>query len=42
MIERPEVRGLFTSINNRDIWVFHLSYNPGKGEKAEDLTSLYT
>jgi 2-polyprenyl-6-methoxyphenol hydroxylase-like FAD-dependent oxidoreductase len=37
LIERPEVRGLFTSINNKDIWVFHLSYNVSKGEKAEDF-----
>jgi putative polyketide hydroxylase len=36
-IDRPEVRGLFTSINNSDRWVFHLSYDPDKGEKAEDF-----
>ncbi|KAL8939145.1 MAG: hypothetical protein Q9216_003519 [Gyalolechia sp. 2 TL-2023] len=36
MIERPEVCGLFTSINNSDRWVFHLSYDPSKGEKASD------
>lgn len=38
MIERPEVCGLFTSINNSDRWVFHLSYDPFKGEKASDFT----
>ncbi len=37
LIERPEVRGLFTSINNRDIWVFHLPYDVSKGEKPEDF-----
>lgn len=37
IIERPEVCGLFTSINNADRWVFHLSYDPSKGEKAEDF-----
>ena len=37
VIERPEVRGLLTSINNSDRWVFHLSYNPAKGEKVEDF-----
>lgn len=37
-IERPEVCGLFTSINNSDRWVFHLSYDPSKGEKASDFT----
>jgi putative polyketide hydroxylase len=36
LIERPEVRGLFTSINNKDIWVFHLSYHASKGETPED------
>ena len=37
MVERPEVCGLFTSINNSDRWVFHLSYDPSKGEKASDF-----
>lgn len=37
LIERPEMRGLFTSINNSDRWVFHLSYDPRKGEKPEDF-----
>ena len=37
MVERPEVCGLFTSINNNDRWVFHLSYDPSKGEKASDF-----
>jgi putative polyketide hydroxylase len=36
LIERPEVRGLLTSINNSNRWVFHLSYDPAKGESAED------
>ncbi|KAL8701447.1 MAG: hypothetical protein Q9201_004899 [Fulgogasparrea decipioides] len=36
-IERPEVCGLFTSINNSDRWVFHLSYDPSNGEKASDF-----
>ncbi|MCJ1337408.1 hypothetical protein MMC09_002690 [Bachmanniomyces sp. S44760] len=39
VIDRPEVCGLFTSINNNDRWVFHLSYDPSKGEKASDFTS---
>ena len=37
MIERPEVCGIFTSINNSDRWVFHLSYDPSKGEEASDF-----
>ena len=35
-IERPEVSGLLTSINNSDRWVFHLYYDPSKGEEASD------
>jgi putative polyketide hydroxylase len=30
LIERPDVRGLFTSIDNRSRWVFHLSYDAGR------------
>lgn len=37
-IDRPEVCGLLTSINNSDRWVFHLSYDPTKDEKAEEFT----
>ena len=33
LINRPEVRGLFTSINNSNRWVFHLSYDQKNGEK---------
>lgn len=36
-IQRPEVRGLLTSINNSDRWVFHLAYDPSRGEKPEDF-----
>ncbi|KAI9742201.1 MAG: hypothetical protein M1818_004101 [Claussenomyces sp. TS43310] len=36
-VECPEVCGLFTSINNSDRWVFHLSYDPSKGENASDF-----
>jgi putative polyketide hydroxylase len=35
-IEGPEVNGMFTSINNADRWVFHLAYDPTKGERPED------
>lgn len=38
LIERPEVRGLFTSINNSDSWVFHLPYHPAQGEKTQDFS----
>ena len=37
IVERPEVSGLFTAINNSDRWVFHLIYDPSKGEKASDF-----
>ena len=36
-VECPEVCGMFTSINNSDRWVFHLSYDPSKGEKPSDF-----
>ncbi|MCJ1286221.1 hypothetical protein MMC26_005566 [Xylographa opegraphella] len=39
MVERQEVCGLFTSINNSDRWVFHLSYDPSRGEKASDFSA---
>jgi hypothetical protein len=32
------MHGLFTAINNSDKWVFHLSYDPEKGEKPADYT----
>ena len=37
IIDRPEVFGTFTSINNSDRWVFHLHYDPSKGEKPSDF-----
>lgn len=37
VIDRPEVCGLFASINNSDRWVFQLSYDPSKGEKPSDF-----
>ncbi|KAF5015957.1 hypothetical protein F66182_12520 [Fusarium sp. NRRL 66182] len=37
VIDRAEVTGILTSINNSDRWVFHLSYNPSKNEKPEDF-----
>lgn len=35
LVDRPEVTGLFTSINNHNRWVFHLSYDPRKGEEID-------
>ena len=34
-INEPETKGLLASINNRDRWVFHLSYDPVNGIPAE-------
>ncbi|KAH6713212.1 FAD-binding monooxygenase-like protein [Leptodontidium sp. MPI-SDFR-AT-0119] len=31
------IDGIFTSINNSDRWVFHLSYSPSNGETASDF-----
>ena len=36
-IEQASVRGLFTSINNKERWVFHLSYSPSLGETPDDF-----
>ena len=36
-IVTPEISGVFTAINNSDRWVFHLWYDPEKGEKPEDF-----
>lgn len=36
VIDRPEARGLLTAIDNSYRWVFHLCYDPKKGEKVED------
>jgi 2-polyprenyl-6-methoxyphenol hydroxylase-like FAD-dependent oxidoreductase len=36
-IDRPEVTGLLTSINNSERWVFHIHYDPEKGQKPEDF-----
>jgi putative polyketide hydroxylase len=37
-VEEPGLRGMLTSINNTDRWVYHLAYDPEKGEKPEDFT----
>jgi putative polyketide hydroxylase len=36
-VENPDVRGLFASVNNSDLWVFHVSYDPERGERPEDF-----
>lgn len=37
-IEEPDLKGLFTSINNSNKWVFHLHYDADNGERPEDYT----
>ena len=39
LIKTPEMQGMLTSINNSDRWVFHLHYDPAKGESPEDFTT---
>jgi putative polyketide hydroxylase len=39
-INSPEIQGMCTSINNADRWVFHLAYDPAKGEAPEDFPSI--
>lgn len=38
-VENTEVRGLFIAINNRDLWLFSIAYNPERGERPEDFSS---
>jgi putative polyketide hydroxylase len=37
-IRQAEITGLLASINNSTKWVFHLHYDPAKGERPEDYT----
>ena len=37
LVEQPGLRGLFASINNSDLWVLHVSYDPAR-EGAADFT----
>jgi hypothetical protein len=37
-IAQPDLHGILTAINNTDKWVFHLYYDPAKGERPEDYT----
>jgi putative polyketide hydroxylase len=37
LVENPDVRGLLASVNNTDLWVFHVSYFPERGERPEDF-----
>ena len=37
LVENSGLRGLFASINNTDLWVLHVSYEPDKGERPEDF-----
>jgi 2-polyprenyl-6-methoxyphenol hydroxylase-like FAD-dependent oxidoreductase len=37
-ITQPGLDGILTSINNSNKWVFHLSYDPARGERPEDFT----
>jgi 2-polyprenyl-6-methoxyphenol hydroxylase-like FAD-dependent oxidoreductase len=37
LIERPDIYGVLVSINNTNRWVFHLSYDPARGETPDDF-----
>ena len=37
-ITQPGLDGILTSINNSDKWVFHLYYDPARGEQPEDYS----
>jgi putative polyketide hydroxylase len=38
-VENDDVRGLFASVNNTDLWVFHIPFDPERGERPEDFTA---
>ena len=38
IVKEPLLKGLLASINNSNRWVFHLHYDPSKGENATDFT----
>lgn len=37
LLQSSRNRSLLVSINNRDLWVLHISYYPDKGERPEDF-----
>ncbi len=37
-VENAEVQGLFVAINNKDLWVFGVTYDPESGERPEDFS----
>lgn len=36
-IERPDMDGLFVTVDNRDRWVFHYAYDHAAGERPKDF-----
>lgn len=38
MILHPEVSGALLPVNNSDRWIYHVAYNPLKGETSEDFS----
>lgn len=38
LIDKPDLTGFLTSINNSNKWVFQLKYYPERGDKAEDYS----
>ena len=36
LVENPHLRGLFASVNNRDLWVLHVSYDPERGQPSPE------
>jgi len=39
LIKEPGLTGMLATINNADRWVFHLYYDPSKGESPEDFNA---
>ncbi len=37
-ILNPEVFGALITVNNRDQWIYHVAYDPSKGDRPEDFS----
>lgn len=38
-VQNREVQGMFIAVNNTDLWLFSITYEPERGEKPEDFSA---
>lgn len=38
VIDQPDLHGLYAAINNRDLWVLHVTYDPQRGQRPDDFS----